>query len=157
MEFEIREEGIDAAIRFRAVKDFKDDIIATMERAAHEAGTYMATHAPYHSGALYRSINVGPIVYRPGGAGGGGFYEIEVGVNEEMAPHARYVIEGTGIYGESPTNGIFPTNRKFMAFDKMGEETVFTRWTRGQRPQREWFEDAQELAQNIISRAIHGI
>ena len=159
IEYSIESEGIaDFSVRFRAIRDFREDILDTMQRAAEEAGSYMGTHVPYHSGGLYRAINVGSVQYRPGGAGGGGSYEVHVGVDESMAPYAEFVIEGTGIFNrENPTNGIYPANGNVMAFQKNGEGTIFTRWTRGQEPQRAWFEDAQALAQGIIARAISGI
>lgn len=158
MEYQVQSEGLtDFTIRFRAIKEFRDDIIDTMESAAQRAGSYMGSHVPYHSGKLYQAINVGPVQYRPGGAGGGGSYEVHVGVDRTQAPHAEFVIEGTGIFNrEHPTNGIFPSQGNVFAFEKNGEGTVFTAWTRGQEPQREWFEDAQDLARTIIARKIAG-
>lgn len=159
IEYSVESEGLtDFTVRFRAIRDFRDDILDTMDRAAHEAGSYMGTHVPYHSGGLYRAINVGPIKYQAGGAGGGGFYEVHVGVDESQALYAEAVIEGSGIYNrDNPKAGIFPANGNVMAFEKNGEATVFTAWTRGQEPQRAWFEDAQALAHSIIARAISGI
>lgn len=119
----------------------------------------MAANVPFHSGQLYHAINVGSIVYRPGGAGGGGRYEVEVGVDRDRAPHAEFVIEGTGIYNrENPRNGIYAHSPgKPMYFEKRGE-IVFTMWTRGQEPQRAWFENAQDVAQEIIEHAVrHGV
>lgn len=159
MEYEVRSEGLtDFQVRFRAVKELREDIVDAMERASKEAGAYMAAHAPYHSGALFRAINVGPVEFRPGGAGGGGFYEVHVGVDGSQAPHAEWVIEGTGIFNrEHPTNGIFPSQGNVLTFSKEGEGQIFAAWTRGQEPQREWFETAQEVAQSVIARAIAGI
>lgn len=159
MQYEIRHEGLtDFSIRFRAIRDFRDEIVETLENAAHEAGSYMATHVPYHSGQLFRAINVGPVRYMPGAEGGGGFYEIHVGVDESQAPHAEWVIEGTGLFNrEHPTNGIFPAQGNVMTFSKLGEGQIFTAWTRGQEPQREWFEQAQDLARTIVARKVAGI
>jgi hypothetical protein len=159
MEYEIRSEGLtDFDIRFRAVREFREEIVDTIERAADEAGAYMGTHVPFHTGQLFRAINVGPVEYSPGAAGGGGFYEVHVGVDESLAPHAEFVVEGTGIFNrERPTNGIFPAQGNVMTFSKQGEGQIFTRWTRGQEPQRAWFENAMELARTIIARKIAGI
>ena len=157
MEYEVKVEGLlDLNVRIRALgAEYRDRILEAVEKATTEAGAYMAMHVPYHSGQLYRAINVGPVVYRPGAAGGGGYYEAHVGVNEEMAPHAIWVTEGTGIYNrENPTNGIFPGKGNVMAFEKLGEGTVFTRWTRGQEPQDAWFENAQDLANAVVRREI---
>lgn len=158
MEYEVRTEGLsDFEIRFRAIREFREEILETIREAAQIAGSHMATHVPYESGALFRAINVGDVDYSPGAAGGGGFYEVHVGVDESQAPHAEFVIEGTGLYNrEHPTNGIFPAQGNVLAFRDRGEE-VFAAWVRGQQPQREWFEDAQELAREHIARKIAGI
>src|SRR4051812_25122235 len=128
MEYEIRVEGLDDFdVRIRAMgAEYRDRIIEAVEKASRESGSYMALHVPYHSGQLYRAINVGNVKYHPGGAGGGGFYEAIVDVNEDLAPHAEAVISGTGIYGDPPTPGIFPAKGNVMAFTRAGEGTVFT-------------------------------
>jgi len=133
MEYEIRSEGLtDFEIRFRAIKEFREDIHDAMKEAAEEAGSYMGTHVPYEGGALFRAINVGEISYSPGAAGGGGYYEVHVGVDESQAPHAEFVIEGTGLFNrEHPTNGIFPSNGNVLAFTDRGQQ-VFAAWVRGQ-------------------------
>ena len=157
MEFRVEVEGAtDFSIYFRAVKEFRDEITRAMQEAAHAAGSYMQMHVPYEHGDIYRAIFVGPITYRPGGAGGGGFYEINVGVDESQAPHTEWVIEGTGIFNrESPQAGIFPSKGNVLVFEAHGEK-VFTAWTKGQPPRREWFEDAQDLASRLIEQAIRG-
>lgn len=157
MEFRVETEGLtDFSIFFRAVKEYRDEITDAMQKAAQAAGAYMQAHVPYESGDIYRAINIGPLTYRPGAAGGGGFYEINVGVDESQAPHTEYVIEGTGIYNrESPTNGIFPSKGNVLVFEAGGEK-VFAAWVRGQEPQREWFENAQALASRLIEQAIRG-
>lgn len=155
MEWHLESEGLsDFRLRFRAVADFREKIIDAMEFAADAAGQYMGTHVPYHSGSIYRAINVGPVRYMPGGAGGGGFYEVNVGVNKDEAPHVEAVIDGTGIYARDGGGPIFPANGNVMVFTKLGEGKVFTRWTKGQEPQRAWFEDAQALASRLVAERI---
>ena len=157
MEYEVRSEGLtDFEVRFKALgEDYRESLRQVVGHAANEAGTYMAQHVPYHSGKMYQAINVSEPKFRPGGAGGGGYYEAHVSVDRSIAPHAEYVIEGTGLYDRNaPTNGIYPSNGTVLAFQKDGEGTVFTAWTTGQRPQREWFEEAMRKAERIISRRI---
>jgi hypothetical protein len=153
MEFEIRTEGLtDFEVRVRAIgEDYRDQIIGAVKKATVEAGTYMAAHVPFHSGALFRAIEIGPVVYHPGGAGGGGFYEAHVGVNEEIAPHAIFVVEGTGIYGPQQSM-IYPAKGNVMVFEKGGEGSVFTKSSKGQEPRSAWFEVAQEVAEAVIRR-----
>lgn len=167
IEYEIRvdTEG-DLTLRFQAVKGRLGGRIETaMLRAATEAATYMTAHVPYHTGQLYRAINVSAekggqgLKYFPGGAGGGGFYEIHVGVDREMAPHADWVIHGTGIYGPrgSLIYGRPKDNRggnRTMVFEKNGEQTVFTRYTEGQKAQTSWFTVAEEVMSQSIRRQL---
>jgi hypothetical protein len=154
MEYEIRVEGLaDFDVRLRAInKEYRDQIISAVEKASQEAGAYMASHVPQHSGKLFRAINVEPVRYHPGGAGGGGFYEANVGVDETQAPHAIFVIEGTGIYHREGSRGnIRPASGNVMAFVDAGKE-VFAAYTKGQEPQSAWFEVAQEVADAVIRR-----
>lgn len=160
MDYDIRIEGeTDFTLRFRALgEEFKDDIKDALEQAAYAAHAYMATHVPYHEGTLYRALNVGRVKYSPGASGGGGYYEIHVSVDADRAPHGEFVIEGTGIYNrDNPKNGIYPASGNVMAFEKLGEGTVFTRWTRGQEPQRVWWDVGIEIANDEIMRAIAGL
>jgi hypothetical protein len=158
MNYEIRTEGLqDFDIRMRAEgEEWRETILTALDRASHAAGLYMGDHAPYESGQLFRAINVGPVVYRPGGAGGGGFYEVNVGVDASQAPHAIYVIEGTGIHHSGGSRGnIRPTRGNFMAINKMGEGIVYRQSAEGQLPQTEWFELAQEVADRTVRRELN--
>ena len=156
MDFEIRTEGLDDfTLRFRAIKEYRDEIRETLEEAAEKAGLYMTTHVPYDRGQLFSAIEVSPIRYAPGGSGGGGYYEIEVGVDESTAPHAEWVLEGTGLFNrENPTNGIFPDGNALRWHGQEGK--IFAAWTKGQKPQREWFEGAIRLADAIVDRKVRG-
>jgi hypothetical protein len=158
MDYEIRTDGLfDFTIRFRAIEEYRERILTAMDRAAHQAGMHMTSHVPVgETGRLFRAINVGPVVYMPGGLGGGGNYEIHVGVDEDVAPHALYVIEGTGEHHiEGGRGNIRPSNGNFMTIMKEGEGMIFRSSAEGQLPQTEWFEDAQELANRIIRREIN--
>lgn len=52
--------------------------------------------------------------YRP--AGRGGLYETKVVIDQKKAPHARFVIRGTGLYNPNRRGYIFPKKKKFMSF-----------------------------------------
>jgi hypothetical protein len=148
---------MDFEVRFRAIKEFREEIREAVEDAVEAAGTYMALHVPYHSGKMYRAINVSKPKFHAGGAGGGGFYEAHAGLDETIAPHAEHVIEGTGLFNRTtPTNGIYPATGNVFAFEKNGEGTVYAAWTKGQEPQRAWFEDAQDIARDVIARKVAG-
>jgi hypothetical protein len=159
MEYEIRSEGLlDFDIRMRAEgEDWRDAILTALDRASHQAGMYMGTHVPRgETGRLFRAINVGPVTYRPGGAGGGGFYEVHVGVDTEQAPHALFVLEGTGIHHEGGSRGnITASKGNFMAINKEGEGIIYRQSAEGQLPQREWFDDAQDIADRVVRRELN--
>lgn len=164
MLYEIKEDGLaDFTIRFRAIADLKENIQESIQKAAELAADEMRRNVPYHEGRLYRAIEVdtegGPFGtgYQPGGAGGGGHYTARVFVDQDEAPHAAWVIGGTGIYDRSGPHGIYPANGNVMAFDKLGEGAVFTRWTRGQQPQDRWVEAAREIAAQSLRQDIQQI
>ena len=155
--YDVLNQDTDVVLQWRAVKGFRDDIVATLERAGHAAGNYMATNVPYRRGQLYDAIYVTEVKYRPGGAGGGGTWEVEVGVDESSAPHAEFVVEGTGMWNrENPKPaGIWPgTYHGKLRFEKDTGEVVYAKHVSGQHPQRAWFENAHDLAQDIIAHAI---
>jgi len=157
MDYEIRHEGLsDFTVRFRAVRDLSERVQEALRVSAQAAGSYMGTHVPFHSGDIYRAINIGPVRYMPGGAGGGGFWEVTVGVDSEKAPHVEYVMEGTGIYNRESPNPI-EAHGNVMVFEKMGEGLIFAQSTSGQSPRREWFEDAADLANTLIKQFISTI
>lgn len=154
MEFSIKHEGLtDFTVRFRAVRNLREKIENLLDHAAFSATAYMHLHVPYHSGALSSAINYSKAQYAPGGFGGGGFYEANIGVDENIAPHARHVLYGSGLYRETDPDYIRP-RRDVMVF-MSHDEKVFAEYTVGQRPRREWFDDAARLANEIISQGIN--
>lgn len=160
MDWSIEEHGADeVVVRIQALKGFKDKVKALVDLAAFNAGSYMKTHAPFHSGELYRAIFIHTQTgYRPGGAGGGGSYEAVVGIDTTQAPHAETLLTGSGIYNtEEPKNGIFPASGNVMVFRGAGGDKVFTAWTRGQAPQRGWYDEAMEIAAKTIQAGLFGL
>lgn len=59
---------------------------------------------------------------------------LAVGIVENVADHARYVHNGTGLYGPRRRK-IYPRNASVLVFKSTGGKTVFAAWTRGQKPQ----------------------
>ena len=164
MQYGVDVHGADTIVlRMRAIDKFRDEVINALRLAAFSAGAYMKVHVPFYSGAVYRAIFITEPQYRPGGAGGGGTWTAMAGVDASLAPHVEPLIEGSGLYNrDEPKNGIFPANGNVMVFKGSGSkgvfgEKVFTRYVAGQKPQRAWFEDAMELANQIIERELHGI
>jgi hypothetical protein len=68
--------------------------------------------------------------------------------------HLKFVTEGTGIFGPR-ASPIYPANGNVMVFNKDGENTVFTRWTRGQIGRDKWIELGQQAAREFIALKLH--
>jgi hypothetical protein len=79
-------------------RDFRDEILDAMQTALRRrrVPTWARTSRTSWRPLPGHQRRTDPI--SAGGAGGGGSYEIHVGVDESQAPYAEAVIEGTGIY-----------------------------------------------------------
>jgi len=88
---------------------------------------------------LFESIRVSPLRFSPGGLGGGGFYEIEVGPADDAPEHLAFVFGGTSdLFG------------KAMFIQKLGEPGHWIYRRRGQRAQTEWVTEAQDVTRNYL-------
>lgn len=165
MEYEIEPEypgqGLEITARIRAVNRSYRGLIQQILREAAEAGRKTAEiEAPrgefgQHQGRrISDSIQVSEINYAPGGAGGGGFYEVHLYADSAIAPHLRYVFEGTA--GEG-VGRIYPAHGNVFAIQKEGEATRFRPWVHGQRPQTAWWEHAHEAVESEIAFAVRGM
>ena len=112
--------------------------------------------------SAYDSLDMGPITYRPGSAGGGGSYEIEVGAINNPPPHIQYFFEGTRGYPFSiatfKRRRGYPQSKtslvpgragnlgKIMVIWKLGERPRFVTKRRGQKQQQAWFHEAYRYA-----------
>lgn len=93
-------------------------------------------HVPYASGRMLHAVSQGRVNKTPYG------YTVNIGIQPvfglkygEDPEYPRYVEEGTGLWGPDGAK-YTPTNGNVMAFEKLGEGTVFTRFVEGQKPQR---------------------
>ena len=142
-------------IRMRATFGLREEIVEAIRDAVNTAEAILISEVPRDSGVLANSIRVGGIVYSPGGAGGGGFWEAEVSIGEGV-PYLKHVIEGTGIYG-STGHMIYPANGNVMRIQKEGENTRYVRYTRGQESNDLWLLKAQEAVNEVIRQAVSRI
>ena len=180
-EFDIKTEGLtDFSIRFKAVRDYTDEVREATEEAGTSAVRYMKRHGPRgETGRLRRAVQKDKTsVYRPGGAGGGGNWIIRVGIDESIAPHAPHVIGGTGIHGpygtpitarpgfvEAQQRGSFMgtpgksagRRKNVLMIQKRGEKPSFVHSVPGQEPQTAWITGAQKLALQVINRKVRQI
>lgn len=61
--------------------------------------TWLRLYVPEREGYILRHTDKSAVKWRPGGPGGGGQYEVVVGVKRGESKHPLYVDQGTGIYG----------------------------------------------------------
>lgn len=93
---------------------------------------------PYQTGRTLHAVRQGRINKTSYG------YSMEVGVGQifglkygESPNYPLFVHEGTGIFrdGAGESGLVTPSHGNVMAFEKLGEGTVFTRWVEGQPAQ----------------------
>lgn len=173
MEIEIKRSGLtNFDVEFRAVNQYRDEVIRATELAGKQAAAYMRTHAPHKTGNMANSVRMEDAVYRPGGAGGGGSWNVRVGIDEHQAHYAKWVIFGSGEHNTlGPRSRIYPPGGgaasffgqkrtrggRVFAFEKEGEGVIYTRWTKGQEPQYAWFAEAQQVARAALARNARSI
>jgi hypothetical protein len=107
-------------------------------------------HTPYSSGRMLNAITQGRVNKTPYG------YTVNIGIAPifglkygESPEYPRFVEEGTGIFGPRG-KAIMPQNGNVMAFEKLGEGTVFTRWVEGQKPQSFMDDIEDEVGAEIV-------
>lgn len=176
---------VEADIRFRTIPGMRDEIVDATNQAARMASIYAYDNAPQgETGNLRAAINFTPARYRPGGAGGGGTWVAVVGVDETRAPHANWLLHGTGVFGprrrqiypkrsrgdattlfRSPRGGgIGPENKDprarrkgkgaTLTFQKQGEPRRWRRSVAGQPAQDDWWEGAMNVAREVLRERI---
>lgn len=118
---------------------------------------------------LRDTIHTSGIMYHPGGAGGGGFYEMEISVGEEgVTPQLGFILYGThgpihagqgnlgfGVSRDRPSALPFTRAQAMPLSTERG--TIFRTSVRGQRPQTEWLEAAHAVARSELSKGVRDI
>jgi len=149
----------EALIRMRGIREVLDhqirDIVQQAgEAAADEMVSYWAA-TPHHNSdenSIAASIRVTEPIFHPGGAGGGGYWEVTAGPGPDRPEHFEYVWHGTGIHG--PTHMPYGS-RKPMPIMEPGRP--FSYKVAGQRPQQAWFEVASRIAAAHVAEGIQRI
>src|SRR4051794_21160643 len=134
IEFDVR--GLDSLLIELQAKNahLAQEIKEVLQDAGDAAESVMRAEVPRDSGALANSIRLGPVVYMPGGFGGGGNYQMDLTVGEGI-PYLAAVVEGSGIFGPSRER-IYPSKGNGLAFEGGGGRG-FPRWGRGHGTQGE--------------------
>jgi hypothetical protein len=77
-------------------KELLKDLLDNVGRFGYDK---LVDYIPRHSDYLWRHADRSSVRWSPGGAGGGGEYEVTVGIKAGTSQHPFYVRGGTGIYG----------------------------------------------------------
>lgn len=182
--FEIDEHGLlKAQIGIRAIAGRGDRIRHLVTRAARNAAITMKVKAPNNSphkstGGFSRAIDHTRAEFRPGGVGGGGTWVALAGatrtadtVDASGHSYVTNVFQGTGLYGRrgsyikaKPGNVMVIAGYKTRDWDRSKGRMhkgktgiIFTKWTQGQRPQREWFDAGVDRANMLIASNLHRV
>lgn len=130
------------------------EIMDILDEASQKALDWMQLRVPRGPNpdghrTIAESLRRTAVRYQPGGPGGGGFYEIEVGP-EDPPEHLDYILGGTDDLDLWRGHGNFGV----MAIQKMGEDVRFRTSRKGQEPQTEWLDEAQDIANTYIAQRI---
>lgn len=97
---------------------------------------------------LIDDLSITKVTYLPGGAGGGGTYEMQVGWPGGAPEHLKWVMDGTSNWWQ-PTAMTIRTNPGNIKF-KNGGQGFFSHHRKGQRANDRWWLEAKQLADRVI-------
>lgn len=139
------------ARRFALASDATERLsVEAVEDIAREIAETAKTLAPRRTGNLVRNISSTSARRGPDG-----YIEARAGVGRG-APYARFVEEGTGIFGPY-RRPIVPKTGNFMTFKLPDGKTVYARSIRGQEAKR-YFERATQLVKtNFVEARLQGL
>lgn len=122
-----------------------------------ELGRAIVAHnVPVHSRIMQEHVDRTRAIWRPGGAGGGGYYEAAYGVKRIAGspPYPLYVEFGTGLYG-SRRQYIYPKKSWAMSFYSYRYgRWINVRRTRGQVAQRFFYISWREFQVYAAARLL---
>lgn len=158
-------------IRVRAIEaEMQEDMKEAIVEGSETAYKIMLNEVPRgETGKLAGSIQQLPLRYSPGGAGGGGFWESEVIVGEDV-PYANVVLEGSGVFYLGAPHPITASNgnirtkirpewrtttgAKYMVFRGRQGHLIRKKSVLGQPAKSFWLLHAQQAAQAVVEKKI---
>lgn len=102
-------------------------------------------NVPTFSSYLLRHLDKTLPTFKAGGAGGGGEYEVIIGVKAGTSRHPLYVEGGTGIYGPIGWYLTPVSSSALSWFSTVYGRPISKKFTKGQRPQRYFYNTWKEL------------
>jgi hypothetical protein len=149
----------DLEVKIQGLSGRMRTLAAEMMAQAVEAGRIVAEReAPRgpilerDSGRISDSIQIERGGLERGGVGGGSAYTIyRLYASSAIAPHLRYVMEGTADQGRGLIN---PSRGNVLVLQKEGEIVRFRPWVHGQRANTRWWDQAHEAVQESLDSQI---
>lgn len=164
------DDGLTAAAKIRGInEEFRGLIKGMIETSLAEGLRIAHERAPrgpfleHNEGRrIVDQIFATPVRFSPGGAGGGGNWEGELRASNDDGGHLQFVFEGTAGGG---VGKIFPNKARSghhgftlggaLAIQKEGEGVHFRSWVHGQKPQQEWWYEAEDAMERKLEEQIH--
>lgn len=111
-----------------------------LDSLADEGTGMLRRNVPAWTTLMRRHVGRSPVIWHPGGAGGGGGYGAVFGIRHFSArPYPLYVEFGTGLYG-SFNRLIYPRRAAYMTFySQRYHRIIRTRHVRGQKKSKRFF------------------
>jgi hypothetical protein len=153
IEFEVDEDevmrGLDIQEQLgkRFLRDFIDDL-------ADKGVELLERHAPEYTTYTKRHIDRESVRWLPGGAGGGGAYEVVLGVKAGTSYHPVYANVGTGLYGQYGDWVQSPTGRLMYFYSQLYGHVISKYVVAGQRPQQFLYHTWRDLEMFAVARML---
>lgn len=129
----------------RAEAGQKQRVQSLLDNLADFGRFTLIQNSPIFTSYLIHHVGRSLVVWRPGGAGGGGEYEVVFGVKAGSSKHPLYVEFGTGLYGAVGW-WIVPLKAQYMVFySQKLRRKIRTKKVRGQKPQRYFYTTWREM------------
>lgn len=153
IEFEVDEDevmrGLDLQERLakHVLHDFIDDL-------ADKGVELLEQHAPEYHGYTKRHIDRERVRYLPGAGGGGGVYEVTLGVKAGISYHPVYANIGTGLHGQYGDWVQSPTGRLMYFYSELYGHVISKYLVAGQRPQQFLYHTWRDLQVFAVARML---
>lgn len=123
-----------------------------LEELAKDGVSFLMKNVPDYTSYTLRHIDRTDVGWKPGGAGGGGEYQVTVGIKAGTSYHPVYANRGTGIFGpyiKQPYTAKNPTGKMWF-YSHIYGRVIGVRSVKGQRAQHflyTTFREVQVFAQ----------
>jgi hypothetical protein len=125
-----------------------------LEELAKDGVTFLAKNVPNYTSYTLRHVDRTDVGWKPGGAGGGGEYEVTIGIKAGTSYHPVYANRGTGIFGpyiKQPYTAYNPSGRMWF-FSHIYGRVIGVREVKGQRAQHFLYTTYRELQVFALAR-----